>query len=384
MTSIQREGLNVDVLARLVRKTALNEQITLPVAAAATYLGLTASSGHLAKLAQVIPSLGLQSSVVSRTNVCKTGKVALALGTAGFLLSFNDWLNKWFANNWTPAKKGEWNWEREIVVVTGAAAGLGESIVKKLLARNIKTTIVVVDFAPLSWTPPEGSNVHYYQADLSNSSVVKEVCQKIRTEVGHPTVLINNAGIARGFTVLEGSYADTELTIKTNLTAPFLMAQEFLPEMAKNNHGHMVSICSMSSVVAPPNLVVYAATKNGVLSLHEGLQVELAHRHNAKKVRLTNVIPNFIKTPLFKGETGIPNFLAPLLHVETVSESIADALYSGYGTTIILPGIMRYISMLRGGPEWMLRILRNSSKKYGIDFRGRQEISESGGLVAKA
>lgn len=269
MTSIQREGLNIDVIARLVRKTALNEQLTLPVAAAATYLGLATSSGHLTKLAQVISSLGLESSTVSRANACKTGKVALALGTAGFLLSFNEWLNKWFANNWTPTKKGEWNWDREVVVVTGAASGLGASIVQKLLARNPNTTIVVVDFAPLSWTPPDGSNVHYYQADLSNSKTVKDICERIRTEVGYPTVLVNNAGIARGTTVLEGSYADTELTIKTNLTAPFLLVQEFLPEMVKNNHGHLVSICSMSSVVAPPNLVVYGATKNGILSLHE-------------------------------------------------------------------------------------------------------------------
>jgi len=63
-------------------------------------------------------------------------------------------------------------------------------------------------------------------------------------------------------------------------------------------------------------------------------------------VRLTNGIFNFIRTPLFKGDSGIPNFVAPLLHVETVSEAIVDSLYSGYGRTIYLPGIMRYISML--------------------------------------
>src|SRR5205814_2316327 len=147
-----------------------------------------------------------------------------------------------------------------------------------------------------------GSNVHYYQADLSSADVVRDVCERVRREVGHPTVLVNNAGIARGFTVLEGAYHDVELTIKTNLTAPFLMAKEFLPHMVAHNHGHIVSICSMSSVVAPPGIVDYAATKNGILSLHEGLQVELARRHAAPRVRLTNGIFNFIRTPLFKGD----------------------------------------------------------------------------------
>lgn len=374
-----REGPNIDIVARLVRKTLLNEHLALPVAAAASLLAVEANAKYLAKITEFVARFGLADRL-SRTVAHQTGRIAFGLGAAGFLIAVNEWMNKWCANNWTPTKRGEWNWNSEIVVVTGASSGVGASVVQKLLARNPRTTIVVVDFAELSWVPPTGSKIHYYQADLSSPDVVRDVSERIRKEVGHPTVLINNAGIARGFTILEGSYADVELTIKTNLLAPFLLVKEFLPEMVNRNHGHIVSICSMSSVAAPPGIVDYAATKNGILSLHEGLQVELLNRYKAPKVRLTNVIPNFIKTPLFKGETGLPSFLAPLLHVETVSESIVEGLYSGYGGTIILPGIMRYISMLRGGPEWMLRFLRNTSD-YTIDFRGRQKITESGRLA---
>jgi all-trans-retinol dehydrogenase (NAD+) len=264
-----REGPNIDIVARIVRKTALNEHLTLPVAAAVAFLSCKSSGRYLAKIADVLSRLGADSSFVSRAVARRAGHVALGLGTAGFLISLNDWLNKWCANNWTATKKGEWDWDHEIVVVTGASSGVGASVVQKLLERNPRTTLVVVDFAPLSWTPPEGSKVHYYQADLSSPGVVRDVCERIRTEVGHPTVLVNNAGIARGFTVMEGTYADVELTIKTNLLAPFLLVKEFLPDMVKHNHGHIVSVCSMSSVVAPPGLVDYSATKSGILSLHE-------------------------------------------------------------------------------------------------------------------
>lgn len=230
-----REGPNIDILARLVRKTALNEHLALPVAAAATYLSLDASAIYLTKIAKLASSLKLD---ISQTVLRKAGRVALALGSAGFLLSLNDCLNKWFANNWTATKRDEWDWDREIVVVTGGSSGLGASIVQKLLARNPRTTIVIVDFAPLSWTPPADAKIHYYQADLSNPDAVRSVCEKVRAEVGHPTVLVNNAGIARGYTVMEGAYHDVELTIKTNLTAPFLLVKEFLPDMVKHNHGH--------------------------------------------------------------------------------------------------------------------------------------------------
>lgn len=57
-------------------------------------------------------------------------------------------------------------------------------------------------------------------------------------------------------------------------------------------------------------------------------------------------ILGFVRTPLFKGETRQFHFLFPLLHVDTVGEAFADALYSGLGRTIYLPGIMRYAAML--------------------------------------
>ena len=79
-----------------------------------------------------------------------------------------------------------------------------------------------------------------------------------------------------------------------------------------------------------------------------------------------------------------------------------NALHSGYGTTMYLPGLMRYVSMLvsqigfvvgldttddmqRGGPEWMLRLLRNSmaQTRWESRFQGTQVISKGGLAVAK-
>jgi hypothetical protein len=76
------------------------------------------------------------------------------------------------------------------------------------------------------------------------------------------------------------------------------------------------------------------------------LQLELKNIHNAPKVRLSLGIFSFIKTPLFKGEEGQFGFLAPLLHVDSVGEALVDILYSGYGKTIYMPGVMRYVAML--------------------------------------
>ncbi|KAJ3957406.1 hypothetical protein N0V92_006021 [Colletotrichum tropicale] len=171
------------------------------------------------------------------------------------------------ANNWVTDNK--WDWDREIIVVTGGSSGIGASIIKHIFARNPKATIVVVDLAPLSWEPPKGSKLHYFKCDLTDTAALKTLCTLIRTQVGDPTVLINNAGIARGATIMEGSYADIELTVKTNLIAPFLLTKEFLPYMVRRNHGHIVNIGSMSSVVPPVRIADYSATKAGLTAMHE-------------------------------------------------------------------------------------------------------------------
>jgi hypothetical protein len=76
-------------------------------------------------------------------------------------------------------------------------------------------------------------------------------------------------------------------------------------------------------------------------------------------VRLSLAIFSFIKTPLFKGETRQSHFFFPLLDVNTVGESLADVLYSGYGKILYMPGIMRYVAiMVMPPPQPLLRLVR--------------------------
>ncbi|KAI8649224.1 hypothetical protein NCS57_01458800 [Fusarium keratoplasticum] len=135
--------------------------------------------------------------------------------------------------------------------------------------RNPTTRIITIDFAPLSWKALKGIQVFYYQCDLSDSAAVKQLSQRIRDEVGHPTVLVNNAGLIRGKSIIKAEYSDIEITTKTNLTAPMLILKEFLPYMVKNNHGHVVNISSLSAFIPPAKAADYSATKSGIVALHE-------------------------------------------------------------------------------------------------------------------
>ncbi|KAL2138870.1 hypothetical protein VTI28DRAFT_6090 [Corynascus sepedonium] len=374
-------GFHIDTVARVVRKSLLNEWFALPVAAVVTWLGHPSSIAHLRRLFDVAARFNIN---LGRLNLAQLARAALYLGGAGLLLSANDTLNKWASNNWTPSQPGEWaHWEDEIVVVTGGSSGIGAAVIRALLARNPRTRIVVIDVAPLSWSlkQGEGENLHFYQADLSRLDAVRAVCARVRDEVGNPTVLVNNAGLVRGQTMLRGTYGDVDVTMRTNLVAPFLLIKEFLPDMVRTGHGHVVSLCSTSALMPPPDIVDYAASKAGVQALHEGLGMELRYRYSAPRVRTTLAVFNFIRTPLVAGNPSQPQFLMPILHVDTAAEAIVDALYSGYGSTIYLPGIMRYVAMLRAAPAWFFRTaVHGTTAHLAVDFIARQRIDETGGL----
>ena len=342
---LPREGFYVDPLAKAIRLTLLNPWITL---------GVLLSMGSGATIAQSPLLRSVYHSYLIET-----------LFVAGTLMELNDFLTKRYHNNWISDQS--WDWDSEIVLVTGGSSGIGSSVVQQLISRNRRTVIIVVDYVPLTFTPADDSHVRFYQCDLSQAEEVRSVCARIKREVGDPTVLFNNAGLTRGATVMEGTYADVEVTFRTNIIAPFLLLKEFLPAMVAKNHGHIVGTSSMSSIIPPAGLADYAATKSGLASLHEvipssshigdvrtakstnvvepqALALELKYKYNAPKIRISLFVLGFIKTPMFKGRTNQPRFLAPLLDVDTVGEKIVDVLWSGYGKNVYLPGLMRYIS----------------------------------------
>jgi all-trans-retinol dehydrogenase (NAD+) len=248
-----REGFTIDTIGKFAGKTILNPYLTFPAA------GALASPRILSYL---VEKLSLTAPATA-----KLTKYVRLFAVLSALHNLNNFLTAQSANNWS--RDGTWDWDKEIVLLTGGSSGIGENIAKMLIARNPRTKIIIFDFAPLTWTPPLNSNIAYYQIDLTDTAALKILCERIRQEVGHPTVLINNAGLARGETICDGSYADVEITVKTNLIAPILLCKEFVPEMARRNHGHVVNVASASALVSPSELGDYAATKAGVVMLHE-------------------------------------------------------------------------------------------------------------------
>ena len=86
----------------------------------------------------------------------------------------------------------------------------------------------------LSAAPP---SVHYFKCDLSSPASIKSTASAVRSTLGDPTILTNNAGLARGKTILTTIEQDLRLTFNVNTPSRYFLAQEFLPSIVRANHG---------------------------------------------------------------------------------------------------------------------------------------------------
>ncbi|KAL8780206.1 MAG: hypothetical protein Q9194_001037 [Teloschistes cf. exilis] len=317
---LPREGFTADVLLRLFRNTTLNPTLTLPL-----YL-LSLYTGQGRKLTQ------------GHEVAFNRFKVLVYLGVIRWL---NDLLSTAALNNWTSSK---YEWSKEIVVVTGGSGGIGKSIA--LLLAEKGATIAILDVQPLTFEPPP--NIHFYSCDITSESAVSTTASSIRSTFGNPTILINNAGIAIGRSLLSTTEASVQKVFDVNILSHFRLVREFVPAMVAANHGTVVTIASIASAVPAPQIVPYSCTKSAAVALHEGLAAELNVRYNAPK-----------------GVNNPSQFLTPWLHVETVAERVFERIESGRSGMVILPEVAWNLAwVLRSMPSWWQVFVRNGGGKH--------------------
>ncbi|KAG4274795.1 aldehyde dehydrogenase (NAD+) [Fusarium proliferatum] len=267
--------------------------------------------------------------------------------------------------------KAYFDWNKEIVLVTGGSGGIGGETVQQLASKGIR--VVVLDVLALTYKPP--SNVYYYKCDLTNYEQLQEVAGRIKREVGEPTVVVANAGVCRGKPLLKATKQDIDLTIGVNTLGLIWTIKTFLPAMVSRNHGHLLIVASQTGYLATVGITDYAASKSAAIAIYEGLHTEIKHVHKATAVRLSCVSPSHVQTQMFTGVKSVPGMST--MTTEYLADKICGILLSGRGQNIIVPAAAGMSPWVRVLPSWVRVLLQDAAAPAFTDLRPHDPFKQT-------
>jgi all-trans-retinol dehydrogenase (NAD+) len=258
------------------------------------------------------------------------------------------------------------------VLVTGAASGLGRRMALGIARRKGTLSLWDVNGEGLEAVREEvralEASAAAFVVDVSDREAVYDAARRIERPVD---VLVNNAGVVNGRTLLELADESIERSFSVNALSLFWTTKAFLPGMIERRRGHLVTIASAGGLIGVPKLSDYSASKFAAVGFDESLRAEL--KKSAPEVRTTLVCPFFIATGMFEGVTTRFSFLLPILDEEKVSERILRAIESNR-ERLLMPWMVKTIGPLRLLPvSWFDRIARFMGIHASMDdFIGRR------------
>tara|TARA_B100000900_G_scaffold23487_1_gene18320 strand:- start:236 stop:967 length:732 start_codon:yes stop_codon:yes gene_type:complete len=195
-------------------------------------------------------------------------------------------------------------------LVTGAAGGIGKSLVRKLRAEGASVAVTDINVSHIE------AEAHF-PGDLSIAQFCDDLPNKTQDALGSLDILINNAGIIRRGKVTEATDDDFKSTMAVNIEAPFRLCRATIPIMAMNGGGSIVNTASCWGLSPGPDHPIYIMSKAALASFTQCLGRDHAHQN----IRVNAVCPNEVNTPMIRSGFSIRG-LDPDKAIEELSDTV--------------------------------------------------------------
>jgi len=187
------------------------------------------------------------------------------------------------------------------VLITGATSGIGRATAElfakhgyRLILTGRRTTRL--ETIKTIYTKKYNAQIQILPFDVRDPMAVKKAINELGEDFQNVDILINNAGLAKGFSSIhEGDLADWETMINTNIKGLLYMTRCLAPLMVKRRQGHIINVSSSAGKEVYPNGNVYCATKHAVEALTKAMRLEL-HQYN---IRVGQVSPGHVEETEF-------------------------------------------------------------------------------------
>lgn len=242
--------------------------------------------------------------------------------------------------------------KNKVVIVTGAAGGMGAAIAKLFAEEGAKVLATDIQEEKLeAWVHAakkvDGLLIEHMKHNVTSETDWKHVSEKAISLYGKINILVNNAGIFPGFVDCENTTIDIwGKVISINLTGPYIGCRTCIPHIKAAGGGSIINIASIAGMVGG-NGTAYSASKGGLIALSRDLAITLAK----DKIRVNTICPGAILTPMTEDLIKSPEMGEVIKHMAAlgrVGESIEIAMGALYlaadessyttGTELVIDG----------------------------------------------
>mgnify|MGYP003974649523 FL=1 len=170
------------------------------------------------------------------------------------------------------------DFQNKVVIITGAGSGIGKETAKRMIDNGAKVALWDYNQETLDSIQNKlGNNSLSVHVDVSDELSVKNAADKVRNNLGSPSILVNCAGVAGiNATIDKTDPNEWRRVININLNGTFICCREIIADMVGNKYGRIVNIASVAGKEGNPNAAHYSASKSGVITFTRSLGKELA------------------------------------------------------------------------------------------------------------
>jgi NAD(P)-dependent dehydrogenase (short-subunit alcohol dehydrogenase family) len=234
--------------------------------------------------------------------------------------------------------------EGKVVVVTGAAAGIGKALCQAF-GRAGAASVVVADLDEAGAnTVAEEIAGAAFRCDVTHESDIVDMILRVERDIGPIALFCSNAGVALGFdpvseNVASASNASWERSWKVNVMAHVYAARALVPLMRDRGAGYFLNTVSAAGLLSQIGGAAYATTKHAAIGFAESLAI--AHRDHGIKVSV--LCPQGVDTGMLRGLPRGPQSGDGILSADEVANSAIEGVAAE--NFLILPhaGIARYM-----------------------------------------
>jgi NAD(P)-dependent dehydrogenase (short-subunit alcohol dehydrogenase family) len=247
----------------------------------------------------------------------------------------------------------------KVVVVTGAAQGIGRALAVRFTAEGARAVVVADLDIEKAEQVAQQINGLAIKTDVSNEADIKNLVERTLEKYGQIDLFCSNAGIAGVYGGAEVSNQDWQQIWDINVMAHILAARHVLPSMLERGEGYLLNTASAAGLLTQVNAAPYSVTKHAAVAFAEWLSIA----HGEQGITVSCLCPQGVRTRMLLGEDGKnENFLvAGSLSPEEVADIVVKGIEEERFLILPHPEVKEYFQRKANDYDRWLRGMRRLS-----------------------